>query len=234
MARKMILDAVSIVSSHRTSPSQQSVMQMNRYRRTMPTITSTPVSVISSPVKPRPKRSRFQITQEVFDVAPKRQPTSAMAEYTKYVSGVRDLENPDILHFWEVGKSITEWCDNSLSEKVNKAEFLTLYAMAMDYLPIQATSVPSERVFSSAKETDTLKRNRINPALMEALQLLKFSLKKERLNFISGWATSESEMRGDSVPGCDVLGTLLKAKDDKDAGLDVVLKGFLTDDEDDE
>jgi hypothetical protein len=29
---------------------------------------------------------------------------------------------------------------------------------------------------------------------MEALQLLKFSLKKERLNFMAGWATSEDAM----------------------------------------
>jgi hypothetical protein len=105
--------------------------------------------------------------------------------------------------------------------------------MAMDYLPIQATSVPCERVFSSAKETDTLKRNKISPVLMEALQLLKFSLKKERLNFIAGWSTSESDMRGGaSGPTHESLGTLLQG--DKDAAFDAVLKGFLTtDDEDD-
>jgi hypothetical protein len=60
--------------------------------------------------------------------------------------------------------------------------------MAMDYLPVQATSVPCERVFSSAKETDTAKRNRMSPLLMEALQMLKYSLKKERLNFMDGWS----------------------------------------------
>ena len=31
---------------------------------------------------------------------------------------------------------------------------------------------------------------------MEALQLLKFSLKKERLNFMDGWVTSEAAMLG--------------------------------------
>lgn len=59
--------------------------------------------------------------------------------------------------------------------------------MAMDYLPIQASSVPCERVFSSSAETDTKKRNHIGPVLMEALQMLKFSLKKSRLNFTEGW-----------------------------------------------
>jgi hypothetical protein len=71
--------------------------------------------------------------------------------------------------------------------QINKMEFPTLFAIALDYLPIQASSVPCERVFSSAKETNTVKHNRIHPVLMEALQTLKFSLKKERFNFTSGW-----------------------------------------------
>lgn len=56
----------------------------------------------------------------------------------------------------------------------------------MNYLPIQASSVPCEYVFSSAGETDTKKRNRIAPPLMEALQILKFIYKKDRLNFTAG------------------------------------------------
>jgi hypothetical protein len=48
--------------------------------------------------------------------------------------------------------------------------------MAMDILPIQASSVPSERVFSSGAETDTVKRNHISPVLMEALQILKYGM----------------------------------------------------------
>ena len=88
--------------------------------------------------------------------------------------------------------------------------FPTLFAMAMDYLPVQATSVPCERVFSSAKETDTSKRNRMSPILMEALQLLKFSLKKERLDFMKGWSVLESDMVGKSQPRpAKDLGTLL-------------------------
>jgi hypothetical protein len=53
----------------------------------------------------------------------------------------------------------------------------------MDYLPVQASSVPCEHVFSSAGETDTKKHNRLAPDLMESLQILKFIYKKERLNF---------------------------------------------------
>jgi hypothetical protein len=56
----------------------------------------------------------------------------------------------------------------------------------MDYLPIQASSVPCERVFSSSAETDTKKRNRISATLMEALQMLKYDFRKRRLTFTQG------------------------------------------------
>jgi hypothetical protein len=76
----------------------------------------------------------------------------------------------------------------------------TWYDMALDYLPIQASAVPCERVFSSSAETDTKKRNRISPLLMEALQMFKFFLKKERLVFTSGWMTSEGQMQDNNDP----------------------------------
>ena len=60
----------------------------------------------------------------------------------------------------------------------------------MDYLPIQALSVPCERVFSSSAETATKKHNQIGPTLMEALQMLKYHLKKTRLDFCANWTTS--------------------------------------------
>ncbi|KIK27347.1 hypothetical protein PISMIDRAFT_85211, partial [Pisolithus microcarpus 441] len=59
----------------------------------------------------------------------------------------------------------------------------TLFSTVMDYLPIQASSIPCKRVFSSNTETDTKKWNQIGPLLMEALQMLKFHLKQEQTNF---------------------------------------------------
>ena len=41
------------------------------------------------------------------------------------------------------------------SSQVNGSTYPTLFAMAMDYLPIQASSVPCEHIFSSSSETDT-------------------------------------------------------------------------------
>ncbi|KAF8867749.1 hypothetical protein BD779DRAFT_1418167, partial [Infundibulicybe gibba] len=54
--------------------------------------------------------------------------------------------------------------------------------------------VPCERVFSSSSDTDTKKRNRISPELMEVLQVLKFGLKQERLDFMARWVTPAAEM----------------------------------------
>ena len=86
------------------------------------------------------------------------------------------------------------WHSNSLPQQANKMEFLTLFSMTMDYLPVQAMSVPCECIFLSAKDTDMAKRNQINPLLMEALQMLKYSIKKEHLDFMDGWQTSDAAM----------------------------------------
>ena len=62
----------------------------------------------------------------------------------------------------------------------------------MDFLPIQASAVPCERVFSSAKETMTAQRSRISPELMTALQILKFSKKNQTtLTFTNGFDWGE-------------------------------------------
>ena len=56
--------------------------------------------------------------------------------------------------------------------------------LAMDILAIQGSSVPCERVFSSGKETMSAHRNQIKYDLMEALQMLKFSM--NHLDFTAG------------------------------------------------
>ncbi|KIK11440.1 hypothetical protein PISMIDRAFT_19526 [Pisolithus microcarpus 441] len=90
----------------------------------------------------------------------------------------------------------------------------------MDYLPIQASSVPCEREFSSSAETDTKKQNQIGPILMEASQMLKFHLKQECIDFLVNWVTpaaslfeGEPEESAEGIQGPDVhisdLDTLL-------------------------
>ncbi|KIJ95227.1 hypothetical protein K443DRAFT_25547, partial [Laccaria amethystina LaAM-08-1] len=69
-----------------------------------------------------------------------------------------------------------------------------LYAAAMDVLPMQASSVPCERVFSSSKETDTLRRSQLSLETMEMFQVLKFQYHSGRLDFNNKWIASEAEL----------------------------------------
>jgi len=48
-------------------------------------------------------------------------------------------------------------------------------------------------MFSAGGETDTRRRNQIAPHLMEQLQMLKFMLKKDRLDFTPEWYVTEKD-----------------------------------------
>ena len=53
--------------------------------------------------------------------------------------------------------------------------------MAIDYLAIQGSATPVERVWSSASDTDTKKRNRLSSERLEALQMLKSIYRRRRI-----------------------------------------------------
>ena len=83
----------------------------------------------------------------------------------------------DLLRFWEDSQQI----------------YPLLFKVALDILPVQASSVPCERIFSSSKETCTLRRNLLSAALLEVLQVLKYLYKQERLDFMSQWMSCEED-----------------------------------------
>ena len=87
-------------------------------------------------------------------------------------------------------------------QQLSESTHPTFFEVSLDFLPIQASAVPSERVFSSSGEMDTKKRNRINPVLMEALQMLKFVLKQSCLDFTRNWVMPESFLQ-DQEPDLD-------------------------------
>lgn len=74
-----------------------------------------------------------------------------------------------------------------------KYGYPVMHLVAMSILAIPASAVSCERVFSSAKETTTVRRNRILPEMMEALQVLKYRL-VESLRFTNGWICTEDEL----------------------------------------
>ena len=80
----------------------------------------------------------------------------------------------------------------------NHLHYPTMFTLAMDILPIQGSSVPCERVFSSAKETMTDHQSPIQPELMEGHQLLKYSIKHGHgISFTVGcsWQEEEEELK---------------------------------------
>jgi hypothetical protein len=88
---------------------------------------------------------------------------------------------------------------------VHRNTYRLLWKVARDVLPAQATSVPCERVFSSSKQTCTSLRNSLQPHLVEKLQIVKFGLREDRLDFDNGWLVREEEMIG----GTDDLNALI-------------------------
>ena len=81
------------------------------------------------------------------------------------------------------------------SLKENRLCYPTIFALAMDILPIQGSLVPCKWVFSSAKETMTDCRNHISPELIEDLQLLKYTVKHgHSINFSAGSSWEEERV----------------------------------------
>ena len=107
----------------------------------------------------------------------------------------------------------------------------TIFWGALDYLPIQASAVPSERVFSSSTETDMNKRNHINPILIESLPMPKFPFKKARLDFTGGWITPEHLME-ERVPDQDLLAALFVGGSED--VMDRIIRDLAEDNSDDE
>lgn len=63
-------------------------------------------------------------------------------------------------------------------------------------LAVKASSVLCERIFSSSKESTTLRRNSvISPAMMEHLQMLKFVVRQNRIIFMQPYVATEEDLR---------------------------------------
>jgi hypothetical protein len=75
----------------------------------------------------------------------------------------------------------------------------------MDILPIQASSVPCEQIFSSSKETTTLWHNQIKPHPMKQLQMLKYSTKSDLgLDFAGRFDTAQQTKELEKMNNIDV------------------------------
>lgn len=82
--------------------------------------------------------------------------------------------------------------------------------MARDYLAIQGSATPSEHTFSSGGITDCSRRNRLQPNIFEALQLLKSAYQNGHIT-----ATTQASFHTE-----DFIRSLDQVIDSSDAGDD--------------
>ena len=87
--------------------------------------------------------------------------------------------------------------------------------MALDVLPVQASSVPCEKAFSLSKETTTARHSKLDPLLMEILKMLKYMFCKERLNFMAGLVDLEHDLTVMEEDYDEVRGLLLDGQIDE-------------------
>ena len=103
-----------------------------------------------------------------------------------------------------------------------------LFPVALDILPVQASAVPCERMFSSSKETCGLRRSLLSASTLEVLQVLKQLYDDEQLNFSSRLLAKEDDYAIDnategaiheliSVGNLEELQDLFKAMDENRA-----------------
>jgi hypothetical protein len=119
--------------------------------------TSTPVSIGTSEDIGTSEGlfRRFQKKARLMDTN-----TSVVEEYVQYFNAPKAEIGTNVLAFW----------------KANQFNYPILSAMARDYLTIQASSVPSERAFSSGTDLVTPDRCSLDGSTIEKTQFLKFAL----------------------------------------------------------
>jgi hypothetical protein len=111
-----------------------------------------------------------------------------------------DATYREVLSYWKVSHpSLPVSSRSYLVVQTHEQLYPHLFEVAMTVLAVPATSVPSERVFSSSGRTDTPARNRMTPLLMEALQVLKFNHRNRALDFRSALIDDPNDLEAITV-----------------------------------
>ena len=100
-----------------------------------------------------------------------------LVEFDRYFSVVESIpDNMTIVEWWGVRPSfLVPWplLTEHLDDQLNAHRYPVWASLARDYLAFMASSVSSERAFSSAGITISKRRNRLKGDIVEALQCLK-------------------------------------------------------------
>ncbi|CAG7851404.1 SubName: Full=Uncharacterized protein {ECO:0000313/EMBL:CCA76236.1} [Serendipita indica DSM 11827] len=117
---------------------------------------------LQSSTQPHPPSAFPVLTAEQIDARAREDAIREVQRYLNEPLVEHHLTGVDLLKFWQ---------DKHLPNL-----YPNLRKVALDILPVQASSVPCERVFSSAKHTATSTRAQSSPRLIEMLQILKYGL----------------------------------------------------------
>ena len=161
---------------------------------------------LSAPTLPSSSNTQ-EVTNQVTD--PKEQERRAVEEDRKVVeaeilayeaAGILDEKHPeskdfDLLRYWQVRYPNNLFYSKFIQQLQSKqAIYPLLWKVALDVLPAQASAVPCERIFSSSKETDSLRRANMSSWKMEELQFIKFGYRSDRLTFTEHLISTEREL----------------------------------------
>lgn len=110
------------------------------------------------------------------------------AELRRYLRDMPDdvTVKTDLVDWWSVCIScfLLYLIDNKIIKQANAKNYPTLARIALDVLPSQASAVPCERLFSSAKLTATDRRSRLKADVFKILQIMKATWRDELTTLI--------------------------------------------------
>ena len=189
----------------------------------------------NQPVPPKKKSKMSKLLREISDdesaptpSAPSDPTRPWYKDFRRYLDTEDDLpEDMTIVQWWGVrflfhfvfGHVLTT------SPKINASRYPVWASLARDYLAIMASSVSSERAFSSAGITISKRHSHLKGDIVEALQCLKCSIRNDLLFRAPPSSTIELEDEDDP------------ASSDTDPGVDTAPSSWdllLEDGEDDE
>ncbi|KAI5828857.1 hypothetical protein K523DRAFT_243539, partial [Schizophyllum commune Tattone D] len=156
-----------------------------------PRSVTTAEHVVDGRERLRQKRQRLSNTRSSS--------TSSLASNPEQTTGTARMTAGERAEHERLAKQKQDEEDRALAHPTQflqdheDGELSLWFRAAMDILPIQASAVPCERVFSSSKETDSLRRANIAPEMMEMLQILKYTLRQQELDFTEGLLATEEE-----------------------------------------
>ena len=159
---------------------------------------SSSTSGHTAPSKPssRPKLAADILKLNWQPTSESRQPTISLEmEVDQYLSDPN--QGTGILEFWQVVLIFLNYTSQFLYWHVSQEHehrYPRIFHLAMDIIPIQASSVPCERVFSSGKATMAPWRSRISGELMESLQILT---PRRSSWWVASWPVLTSELTCD-------------------------------------